>query len=150
MSPARMCAACLSYRCRCEPVEPAPVECPATIPLALFPTTPPSNGTPTSQAAADSLTEATLNEQQRAVLNALWRYRVNIGLTDEEVCKLTGLNPNAERPRRGELVAGGWVEDSGETRMVRSGRKATIWRVTEKTLRAAEARRTDPEHGRAA
>ena len=57
------------------------------------------------------------------------------GLTDEEGIRLTGMNANTYRPRRVELVEGGWVKDTGWTRPVGSGNDAVIWgrRRTETT-----------------
>ena len=52
------------------------------------------------------------------------------GATDEEIQLGLKMNPSTERPRRVELVERGLVEDSGETRPTRSGRKATVWRST--------------------
>lgn len=127
------------------PMAPLTVDAPVTQPLALWPTTPPTNGTVTSQAAADSLSEQALTEQQRRVLNALWKARPG-GLTDEEIQRITGLNPSSERPRRGELLAQGWIEDSGTTRPTESGRSAVVWRVSQQTI----ARARNPEQGAAA
>jgi hypothetical protein len=44
------------------------------------------------------------------------------------------MNPSTQRPRRVELVEGGWVEDSGERRPTRSGMDAVVWRGTDKVL----------------
>ncbi len=109
-------------------------------PLFMAPTTPPSNGTATSDEAAHSLSEETLNEQHRAILNALWRHRDH-GLTDEELQDATGINPSSERPRRGELVEGGLVVVTALTRRTKSGRNANVWRLTERAVRMADARR---------
>jgi len=53
-------------------------------------------------------------------------------LTDEEIQHRLGMNPNTERPRRVELVEGGWVEDSGERRNTASERPSVVWRLTAK------------------
>lgn len=144
----RMCKEHLSYRCGCnrERPKPAPrvVEEPdlfgGGVQPALFsaPTTPPSNGTATSEAAAASLDPKVLNDQHQRIMRALWRVRGK-GLTDEEVQQATGLNPSSERPRRGELLTGGWVRDTGETRSTRSGRQATVWDVSEDFVRLVAA-----------
>lgn len=86
----------------------------------------PSNGTATSQAAADSMRShaATL----RGLLLALLQLNHD-GLTDEEAQHSLGMNPNTQRPRRGELVTAKLVIDSGETRATRSGRQAIIWKA---------------------
>lgn len=57
-----------------------------------------------------------------------------VGLTDVEIQRATGLNPNSERPRRGELVDGGWLADSGITRE-HYGREHTVWVLTDKAAR---------------
>ena len=49
------------------------------------------------------------------------------GATDEEIQLGLGMNPSTQRPRRVELVEGGWIEDSGERRKTRSGRSAVVW-----------------------
>jgi hypothetical protein len=36
---------------------------------------------------------------------------------------------NSQRPARRKLVKVGIVEDSGETRLTRAGRKAIVWRL---------------------
>lgn len=75
----------------------------------------------------EALQPKALRAQHLAVLRALH----DIGpLTDEELQKATNLSPNAERPRRGELVALGFVEESGGTRKTNSGRNATVWRLS--------------------
>ncbi len=63
-----------------------------------------------------------------------WRGRVlrllretEAGLTDEEIQARLHMNPSTERPRRIELVNMRLVEDSGATKMTRSGRAAVIW-----------------------
>lgn len=52
------------------------------------------------------------------------------GRTDEDGCFITRINPSTWRPRRGELVTGGWVEDSGERRKTTSGEDAVVWVLT--------------------
>lgn len=51
------------------------------------------------------------------------------GATDEELQLALGINPNTQRPRRVELLMRGLIEDSGTTRLTRSGSKAVVWRV---------------------
>lgn len=53
------------------------------------------------------------------------------GRTDEEL--ELGLEMRRPSPgnRRGELVAGGWVRDSGRTRPTTSGSPAVVWILTE-------------------
>lgn len=110
--------------------------------LGLWPVTPPSNGTDTSDAAAASLTLEQINDGHRRVLNALWRHRER-GLTDEEIQHLGGLNPSTERPRRGELVEAGMVEETEERRATKSGRMAKVWKLTASALDAAARARKE-------
>jgi hypothetical protein len=49
------------------------------------------------------------------------------GLTDEELQDQLDLPPNTQRPRRVELVQGGWVEDSGRRRITITGTPAVVW-----------------------
>lgn len=92
-------------------------------PLALFD----RNDRPTAEAcrrdALAALPPRQVNDGHRRVLEAL----ADGPLTDEEIVAATGLSPNAERPRRGELVESGRVVDTGQTRATKSGRKATLW-----------------------
>lgn len=75
-----------------------------------------------------------------------WRRRVlaavaragERGMTDEELQDALHLNPSTERPRRVELVEGGWVEDSGRRRRTRSGRAAAVWMLTTAARAARE------------
>lgn len=47
--------------------------------------------------------------------------------TDEQLLAITGINPNAIRARRGELVTRGDVVKHGEPGTTKSGRRATKW-----------------------
>lgn len=49
------------------------------------------------------------------------------GATDEEIQQYLNMNPSTQRPRRVELVEGGWIEDSGRRRKTRSRRDAVVW-----------------------
>lgn len=52
--------------------------------------------------------------------------------SDDVIQAVLGMSPNTERPRRRELVQGGWVEDSGETHKLGvTGNQAIAWQVTE-------------------
>lgn len=84
---------------------------------------PPSNGTPTSNAAAEGIIGATRRQQQE-ILDLLKAHPK--GLTDEEIQDKLGMNPSSERPRRGELVAMNKIQ-AVATRPTRSGRRATVW-----------------------
>jgi hypothetical protein len=55
------------------------------------------------------------------------------GATDEEIQMGMGISPNSERPRRGELVEDGFIEDSGRTRQqATTGNEAIVWVLTAK------------------
>lgn len=56
--------------------------------------------------------------------------RAELGATDEELIAALRLNPNTLRPRRGELVTGGWVQPSMVTRAAASGQQAIVWIAT--------------------
>lgn len=49
------------------------------------------------------------------------------GMTDQEIQKALGMNPNTQRPRRGTLHAKNLIADSGRTRHTASGRSAIVW-----------------------
>jgi hypothetical protein len=53
------------------------------------------------------------------------------GLTDWELAQITELSPNTVRPRRGELVTGGWLLDSGATR-THHGRAHRVWVLSDR------------------
>ena len=78
-----------------------------------------------SREARESLSPPVLREQHRAILSAL----EGRSLTDEELQKVTGLNPSSERPRRGELVEMGMIGEAGR-RKGQSGRWMTLWKRT--------------------
>ncbi len=59
------------------------------------------------------------------------------GLTDAEIREKTGLASDTARPRRRELVRGGFVRDSGRTRPSPSGRSMAVWICTSKTYGGA-------------
>lgn len=83
--------------------------------------------------------------QRRAVLDAVAAVARNpqvVGLTDVEIQRTTGLNPNSARPRRVELVEGGWLEDSGRTR-VHHGHEHVVWVLTGKAAHWLAGGRTE-------
>lgn len=47
--------------------------------------------------------------------------------TDEELQLFLGVPMDSVRPRRGELVKGGYVRDSGKRRVTSKGDKAIVW-----------------------
>lgn len=73
-----------------------------------------------------------------AVLQALSRSGVE-GATDDELCEMLSSSYSSVGPRRRELVAGGWVEDSGRTRLGSSGSHQTVWVLTERAEREIDA-----------
>lgn len=90
----------------------------------------------TARAAALAEYPKTGGNRERVLL-ALYRARIDgvpeDGLTDEGITAATKLGPNSARPRRVELVDGGWVVDSGKRVRVR-GRWQIVWVVTDKAL----------------
>jgi hypothetical protein len=51
------------------------------------------------------------------------------GVTDFEIARDLKILPNSVRPRRGELIEGGYVVDSGQTRVHR-GSEWVVWKVS--------------------
>lgn len=88
----------------------------------------PGAAAPTQRLAALEAQPAT-GTWRRRVLTAIVA-RGEQGATDEELQDALGLNPSTERPRRVELVEGGWIEDSERRRPTRSGRYAVVWVLT--------------------
>ena len=52
------------------------------------------------------------------------------GCTDQEVQTYLQMPGNTQRPRRQELVRGGFVKDSGDRRRTVKGRAAIVWVAT--------------------
>lgn len=97
-------------------------------------------GSDTSAAARYAVMPKTVSQRSR-VLNE-FVLCVNGGWTDDELIVRTGMSHQSVGPRRGELVAGHWLCDSGVRRPTRSGQDAIVWCLTETArirLRAAEA-----------
>lgn len=83
----------------------------------------------TSWAAARSIPADQLRESQRAVLAMLRRFGP---MTDEGIAEaLAGtqyvISPSGARTRRSELVAAGYVRDSGKRVRLPSGRQSIVW-----------------------
>lgn len=78
-----------------------------------------------ARAARDIAPKA--GSQRARILSALAEHG---GLTDLEIAGQLGLLDNSVRPRRTELVSGGYVVDSGRTRTHR-GREWVVWEATE-------------------
>jgi hypothetical protein len=83
---------------------------------------------PTSEEAAERHEPRARTERAR-VLDAI-RKSVEDGLTDEECQDALLMNPSTQRPRRVELVKGGFVVDSGRTRPTHAGYPAAVWIAT--------------------
>jgi len=88
---------------------------------------------PTSREAAGRIAPVT-GELRRRVYDFI-RERGQEGATDEEMQVALDMGPSTQRPRRVELVRGGFVIDSGRTRLTKSGRKAVVWIVANKEKR---------------
>jgi hypothetical protein len=84
---------------------------------------------PTSQAAA--LAVEPRSGTLRAMVLSFLRGRGATGATDEEIQLRVPMNANTERPRRVELVRGGFILDSGRTRPTVSGDEAVVWVASE-------------------
>lgn len=96
---------------------------PSTIPVAR------RTDPDTSWAAARSIPEDQLRESQRVILTIL---RLNGPLTDEQIAERLDdfqhtISPSGARTRRAELVAAGYVRDSGKRTRMSSGRMAIVW-----------------------
>lgn len=115
-----------------------------TAPLARAGAQPsPADGSPADapsgarEPSRAALAEPRPGTKRRAVLDAVAAVARNprtVGLTDVEIQRATGLNPNSARPRRVELVLGGWLADSGVTRE-HYGREHTVWVLSDKAAR---------------
>lgn len=85
----------------------------------------PSNGTITSEKAADERS-ATKTAMERLMILSVLQLSPN-GLTDAQIQYETGIDQNAERPRRWQLVRDGLVKDSGLTRIWGAHKESTVW-----------------------
>lgn len=93
--------------------------------LAFVPPAPPTNGTPTSNAAAERI-EPTAGTLRAQLLEYVRRCKTH-GATDEEMQIALTMNPSTQRPRRQELEKMGWVARTTHTRLTKSGRHAVIF-----------------------
>lgn len=92
--------------------------------LDLFSYCPPAQyRSPTSVEAAVKV-EPRAGTLRRRVLDFL---RSVDGATDDEMQVALDMNPSTQRPRRVELVAAGWVRDSGTKRRTRGDCDAVVW-----------------------
>lgn len=78
---------------------------------------------------------ATKTGQQRVAIIEALVDRGSEGYIDHELAKLLNLPLQSINPRRGELVEGGWVEDSRKTRKGPNERLCTVWVATERGKR---------------
>lgn len=69
--------------------------------------------------------------QRRRVLEAL----TDFPRSDEEIAKDMRISQNSARPRRHELVCGGWVEDTGTRVTTADGELAIVWGPTAMALK---------------
>lgn len=102
----------------------------------------PTENTPGAARRAAPLTSRTARldvwpktgTQRARILDALVRGERDHGRgwTDDDLILRTGMPHQSVGPRRGELVAGGWIEDSGLRRPTRSGAPAIVWELTAK------------------
>lgn len=90
---------------------------------------PATNGTPTSNAAAERI-EPMTGTLRRKMLDYL-RTCGDAGATDEQIQFACSINANTERPRRQELEAMGWVVRTTRTRKTKSNRDAVVFVATE-------------------
>lgn len=91
---------------------------------SFFDEPPPHNGTPTSIAAADSITESA--DTLRARVLAYVVSRGAMGATREEIEVGTGIGGNTVRPRVRELIRDLRLVESGLMRSTCSGRLAVV------------------------
>ena len=96
----------------------------------LFPAAPAVRSSPTSLAAAQSLTPETLNALQRRVYEFL--LATEAGSTDEEMQRALRMNPSTQRPRRIELTRQRLVVEAG-TRMTARGRSAVVSKAVKRS-----------------
>lgn len=87
---------------------------------------PPTNGTDTSDAAAEAVSPTKAAAIREDVFNYI-KSTGDEGVTDQEIQEFLGLDGNTERPRRWELSSKqGRIRAAG-TRQTQSGRSATVW-----------------------
>jgi hypothetical protein len=85
----------------------------------------------TERSAAYAMAPKVGTARARVLATFVADYRVGgNGLTHEEVATRTGLKHYTAAPRCTELVQGGWLEDSGATRINSAGNPAITWRLT--------------------
>ena len=72
-----------------------------------------------------------LGEGQRRVYDEIWEHTMRgVYPTDRELAQSMGeSDPNRVRPRRHELMAGGFIEEAGKRPCLVTGRKAITWMI---------------------
>jgi hypothetical protein len=88
----------------------------------------PTGPQPTTKAAALKVLPRT-GTQRAEVLDAIIGAGA-YGMTDAELQRALGMNPNTERPRRVELVEGGWIADSGQRRASAGADLSIVWTLS--------------------
>lgn len=86
---------------------------------------PATNGTATSNAAAESMRGKTGQIRQQIldlIVSRRW-----VGVTADQIEQETEIGGNTVRPRLVELRELGLIKDSGHVRKTRSGRSAVVW-----------------------
>ena len=87
--------------------------------------TPPHQESETSLAAAEAI-RPKAGSKRLEVLQLL-EFKGPYGATDEEIALALGKDRSCTIPRRRELEIGGWVVDSGMTRLTRCKHKSIVW-----------------------
>lgn len=88
-----------------------------------------SHGRATELAAAYAITPK--SGTTRAAVLAAIASASRDGRTDQELEDQLHMHRPTPGNRRGELVRGGWVRDSGERRLTHAGNPAVVWVLTE-------------------
>lgn len=89
--------------------------------LAVYPKTPTQRR---------RILEIMLKEEHHPIPHPDGGTMVVTGWTDDEAEQRLGMLHTSYTARRGELVTGGWVYDSGRRRKTRSGNEAVVWKLT--------------------
>lgn len=95
-------------------------------PSLFAPSLPAVRKSRTSQAAARAVQPSKAEAQRRAILAALDKAGA-AGLTDGEIQERSGVHPDAERPRRVELVNRGLVIKTARERPSPKNQPCTVW-----------------------
>jgi hypothetical protein len=111
------------------PPEPGPFSQPLSPPSVAH--------SETSRETARSLAPETTAKAREAVREFLEK-RGPFGATDEDMQRSLPMEANTQRPRRVELVAEGFVVDSGRRRSTTAGRSAVVWVLTRYAVERVE------------